>query len=220
MGPSETTFMIPPRAFLRMCRRRMRQRKMVDSSGMAMNGAQLLLRSLIFRRLLRREVLAPDEKHVGLLVPPSIGGALANAALSIDGRVLFKAKVTASETYNTAELERLRPPRLHPVLTPRPGDRRVPDLQMRGEQPRGPVRHTVLLRRWPEHRLRGRHGESVLPEAQRVRLDGQSLPGPPGGSRRSEVPLLGTTAGTAHSRASDRRECFGAPAFFLSRTDS
>lgn len=96
MGPSETTFMIPPRAFLRMCRRRMRQRKMVDSSGMAMNGAQLLLRSLIFRRLLRREVLAPDEKHVGLLVPPSIGGALANAALSIDGRVAVNLNYTVS----------------------------------------------------------------------------------------------------------------------------
>ncbi len=54
------------------------------------------MRSLILRRLLRREVLARDEKHVGLLLPPSVGGVLANAALSIDGRVAVNLNYTVS----------------------------------------------------------------------------------------------------------------------------
>ena len=42
--------------------------------------------------------------------------------LSIDGRILFKAKVTASETYNTALEKHLRT-RLGLVFAERAGDR-------------------------------------------------------------------------------------------------
>ena len=42
---------------------------------------------MVMRRLLLRHVLAPDEKYVGILLPPSLGGVIANAALSMSGRV-------------------------------------------------------------------------------------------------------------------------------------
>jgi acyl-[acyl-carrier-protein]-phospholipid O-acyltransferase/long-chain-fatty-acid--[acyl-carrier-protein] ligase len=79
-----------------MCRRNLRRRKLADSTGTVLDGADLLLRTLILRRLLRRHVLAADEKHVGLLLPPSVPAALANAALSIDGRVPINLNYTVT----------------------------------------------------------------------------------------------------------------------------
>ncbi len=47
-------------------------------------------------RLLTREVLAPDEKYVGLLLPPSVGGGLANAALPLAQRIPVNLNYTMS----------------------------------------------------------------------------------------------------------------------------
>ncbi len=85
------------RAFVRNCRRSMRRPKVADTSGAPeMTGGSLLMRALIFKRLLEREVLAPDEKFVGLLLPPSIGGVLANVALPMAHRVAVNLNYTAS----------------------------------------------------------------------------------------------------------------------------
>ena len=78
--------MVLPRKFLRTCRANMRRMKIADTSGAELTGASLLMRALIVRRLLRREVLTEDEKHVGLLMPPSVGTVVSNAALAIDRR--------------------------------------------------------------------------------------------------------------------------------------
>ena len=93
--------LILPRRFLRMCRRKMRGPKVADSTGVELTGAGLLTRTLIFRRLLRREILLPDERNVGVLVPPSVGGLIINAALSIDSRVAVNLNYTmTSEVLN------------------------------------------------------------------------------------------------------------------------
>lgn len=76
-----------PSRFVRMCKRRSRQPKLSDSPNEHTTGGDCLLRSLILRRILRREVLRPDERHVGVLLPPSVPGVLANMALALDGRV-------------------------------------------------------------------------------------------------------------------------------------
>ncbi|MEN6406016.1 MAG: AMP-binding protein [Thermoguttaceae bacterium] len=85
-----------PRQFLRMCRRQMRTPKVADSTGVELTGAGLLTRALLVRRLLRREVLADDESIVGLLLPPTVGGVVLNAALSIDCRVVVNLNYTLS----------------------------------------------------------------------------------------------------------------------------
>ncbi len=72
---------------IRMCKRRLRSRKIADSNGNEASGGNILLRSLILRRLLRREVLAENEERIGVLLPPSVGGVLANLALAFDRRV-------------------------------------------------------------------------------------------------------------------------------------
>lgn len=88
--------LVLPRAFLRMCRRLGRHPKLADSLGTELTARETLLRTCILRRLLRRHVLAADERFVGLLLPPSVGGVLANAALAVDGRVAVNLNYTTS----------------------------------------------------------------------------------------------------------------------------
>jgi len=79
--------MIPARRFLRNCHRSMRRLKAADSTGTRLTSAGMLTRSLVLRRLLVREILAKDEQRVGLLIPPTVAGALANAAVALTRRV-------------------------------------------------------------------------------------------------------------------------------------
>jgi acyl-[acyl-carrier-protein]-phospholipid O-acyltransferase/long-chain-fatty-acid--[acyl-carrier-protein] ligase len=72
----------------------MRQPKLADSSGAELDGSGLLARSLVFRRVLRREVLGEDERMVGVLLPPSVAAVVANAALTIDCRVTVNLNYT------------------------------------------------------------------------------------------------------------------------------
>ena len=90
--------LIPARAFLRMCRRCAGRLKLVDSLGTKLTGRQLLLRTLVLERLLAREVLAPreEEPFVGVLIPPSVGGAVVNAALALQRRVAVNLNFTLS----------------------------------------------------------------------------------------------------------------------------
>ncbi|QDU27308.1 Bifunctional protein Aas [Anatilimnocola aggregata] len=89
--------MLPlPRLFIRRCKERLKQSKVADSMGADMTGADTLLRALILRRLLRRHVIKPDEKCVGVLLPPSVPGFLANMALALDKRVSVNLNYTVS----------------------------------------------------------------------------------------------------------------------------
>jgi acyl-[acyl-carrier-protein]-phospholipid O-acyltransferase/long-chain-fatty-acid--[acyl-carrier-protein] ligase len=92
----ETRKWILPRLMLRACRRSMFRMKVADSTGMQLTGGSLLMRMLIFRRILLREVLSADERYVGLLLPPSVAGVLANTALPLCGRVSVNLNYTVS----------------------------------------------------------------------------------------------------------------------------
>ena len=78
---------LPQSTLLSNCRLKGRKLLMADSLGIKMSGYSFLIRALIARRLLKREVLDRREKNVGLLVPMSVGGCVVNAALSLDRRV-------------------------------------------------------------------------------------------------------------------------------------
>ena len=64
--------------------------------GVELTGGNLLLRTWVLRRLLRREVLAPDEQYVGILLPPSVPAVVVNAALAIDRRIAVNLNYTVS----------------------------------------------------------------------------------------------------------------------------
>ena len=86
-----------PVAFLKMCRQVGRRSKLADLSS-EITGRELLIRTLILRRLLLREVLADDERYVGLLLPPSVGGAVVNAAVPLCRRVPVNLNYTLSSS--------------------------------------------------------------------------------------------------------------------------
>ena len=96
MKNREPQRVVPPRVFLRVCRARMRRLKVADSTHVELTGVGLLTRTLILRRLLARRVLAADEARVGVLLPPSVGGVVVNAALALDRRVAVNLNYTVS----------------------------------------------------------------------------------------------------------------------------
>jgi acyl-[acyl-carrier-protein]-phospholipid O-acyltransferase / long-chain-fatty-acid--[acyl-carrier-protein] ligase len=82
-------------SFIRQCQARRRRFKIADSTGAKLTGGETLLRALILRRLLRRQ-LGSDERYVGLLLPPSAPGFLANMALALDRRISANLNYTVS----------------------------------------------------------------------------------------------------------------------------
>ena len=83
-------------SMIRSCKRRKFRSKLADSSGEDNTGGQALMRALILRRLLRRHVLDQDEKHIGILLPPSNGGVICNMAIVLDRRVPVNLNYTVS----------------------------------------------------------------------------------------------------------------------------
>ncbi|MFV1967716.1 MAG: MFS transporter [Pirellulaceae bacterium] len=90
----KTTQMVP--SFIRTCRRRRWSTKVADSTGAALTGVQLLTRTLVVRRILRRHVLDDDEAHVGILLPPIAGSTVVNMALAADRRIAVNLNYTVS----------------------------------------------------------------------------------------------------------------------------
>jgi acyl-[acyl-carrier-protein]-phospholipid O-acyltransferase / long-chain-fatty-acid--[acyl-carrier-protein] ligase len=79
---------------IRICRKRLRATKLADTTGAPLTGGETLTRALVLRRLLRRSVLAPDEKHVAVLLPPSAAAVVVNLALTLDSRVVVNLNYT------------------------------------------------------------------------------------------------------------------------------
>ncbi|MFN8590971.1 MAG: AMP-binding protein [Thermomicrobiales bacterium] len=76
-------------------RRRGREVVLADSTGASLTGRDALLRSLVLARLLRR-VLAKDGRNVGVLLPPTVAGAVTNLALALDRRVAVNLNYSLS----------------------------------------------------------------------------------------------------------------------------
>ncbi len=88
---------LAPVAFVARCRRQLFSHKIADSTGRQLTGGQTLAGSIALARLLQRALLQPrdQEPYVGVLVPPSVGATLANAALTLLQRVPVNLNYTA-----------------------------------------------------------------------------------------------------------------------------
>lgn len=117
-----------PRAFVQNCRRNLFRELVVDSMGMRLTGGTMLLRTLILRRLLNRCALEPreSEPRVGLLIPSSAVGLLANAALMLDRRELVNLNFTLSDDILNACITKAK---LKHVLTSRKVLEKFPHLK-------------------------------------------------------------------------------------------
>lgn len=89
--------MIPAVRFIRQSRLAWGRTKVADSAGTSLTGGRLLTASLAFRNLLVHRVLERDEQMVGLLLPPSAGGAIANLALALAGKVSVNLNYTLTD---------------------------------------------------------------------------------------------------------------------------
>ncbi len=88
MDINSQTEVVPVRRAIRLWKTTLaKELVMADSTGTQLTGEAALIRAIILRRLFRSRVLSPAEINVGLLIPPSVPGALANFALTMDGRV-------------------------------------------------------------------------------------------------------------------------------------
>lgn len=70
--------------------------KIADTSGAKLTGPELLIRTLALRRYLLREVLAADETHVGVFLPPGVAAVATNFALAFSNRVSVNLNYTVS----------------------------------------------------------------------------------------------------------------------------
>src|SRR5512141_682498 len=87
---------------------------MADSTGRELTFGRALVAGLLLARALRRH--ARDGEAVGLLLPASVGGALANIAASIAGCIPVNLNFTAGREAMAAATERCR---IATVLTSR-----------------------------------------------------------------------------------------------------
>ena len=89
--------MIPARRLIRQCRLAWNRTKVADSAGTQLTGGRLLIGSLAFHALLTKRILKPKIEHVGLLLPPSVGGVLANTSLALAGKITVNLNYTLTE---------------------------------------------------------------------------------------------------------------------------
>lgn len=93
------------RQMLRACRSAGSRLKVADSLGTRLTGRDLLLAMLVVKRVLDR-ILAADEQRVGVMLPPTVGGAVVNAALALSGRVAVNLNYTSSQSILDVCIER------------------------------------------------------------------------------------------------------------------
>jgi acyl-[acyl-carrier-protein]-phospholipid O-acyltransferase/long-chain-fatty-acid--[acyl-carrier-protein] ligase len=76
---------------------------MADSTGRELTFGEALVGSLLLSRAIRRQV---PERSIGLLLPGSVGGAIANIAVSIAGKVPVNLNFTAGREAMAAAVAR------------------------------------------------------------------------------------------------------------------
>src|SRR4029450_13060134 len=75
-----------------------------DSTGRELTFGRTLVASLLLARAIRRT--APNDANIGLLLPASVGGALANIGVILAGKVVVNLNFTAGRDAMDTAIER------------------------------------------------------------------------------------------------------------------
>ena len=119
----------PIRQVLRACRKGMKEIKFADSTGAELTGGKTFMTILILRKVLRR-ILGRDEQNVGLLMPTSVYGTLANLTLALDCRTAVNLNYTFhSDTINYC----IKQTGIKHIITSRKVLERFPNLKIDAE---------------------------------------------------------------------------------------
>ncbi len=100
--------------FIRTAKRRWFGSCMTDSTGQTLTYGKTLIASLLLARWLRHQ--RPDDSMIGLMLPASVAGALANLAVSLAGKVSVNLNFTVGRQALTAALEQCK---IRTILTSR-----------------------------------------------------------------------------------------------------
>jgi acyl-[acyl-carrier-protein]-phospholipid O-acyltransferase/long-chain-fatty-acid--[acyl-carrier-protein] ligase len=101
-------------AFMKMARRRWRRPAMADSTGQRLTYGRALVGSLVLAKQIAART--PGQDTVGLLLPSSVGGALANIATLMAGRIPVNLNFTAGQEAMDAAIDQAR---IRTILTSR-----------------------------------------------------------------------------------------------------
>ena len=117
--------LIPIRQVLRSCRANLKERKFADSTGVELTSGRTFMAILILRKVLRR-ILGKNEQNVGVLMPTSAYGVLANLTLALDCRTTVNLNYTFHlDTINYC----VKQAEIKHVITSRRILERLPELQ-------------------------------------------------------------------------------------------
>ncbi len=93
-----------PELYLDTARRNWSRFAMADSSGRKVSFGEALTGSLLFRRQIVKR--CGNEQMIGVMLPPSVPGALLNYGISLAGRVPVNLNYTASKQAMEVAVER------------------------------------------------------------------------------------------------------------------
>jgi acyl-[acyl-carrier-protein]-phospholipid O-acyltransferase/long-chain-fatty-acid--[acyl-carrier-protein] ligase len=108
LGSEAATHAIGPKdrldlRFIRSARKNWRRFAMADSTGRELTYGRALLGSLVVSNWVRAQ--RPDQKMIGVLLPPSVGGALANIGVVLSGRAPVNLNFTAGHESMKSAIE-------------------------------------------------------------------------------------------------------------------
>ncbi|MDR0391588.1 MAG: AMP-binding protein [Planctomycetaceae bacterium] len=121
--------LIPIRQFLRFCKKCSNIVKFADSTGASLTGNNTMLRTLILRRLFHR-TLGKNEKNVGVLMPTSVYGVLANLGLNLDRRTTVNLNYTFKPEIINACIQKAE---IKHVITSKKMLERFPNIKLDAE---------------------------------------------------------------------------------------
>lgn len=93
-----------PRQFVRTAKHQWRSFAMADATTKPMTFGRVLVGAMLLARWIRRG--RPNESNIGLLLPASVGGALANLGLSLAGKIPVNLNFTAGRESVTTAIDR------------------------------------------------------------------------------------------------------------------
>jgi len=114
------------RLFIRIARKSASRRAISDSSGKVMDYKTTLIAALGLRRVLRR-LVPPIENEVGVILPPSVGGALVNISLAIASKISVNLNYSGSPEAVQSAIDAVP---LKTIISSRAVLEKLPDLPL------------------------------------------------------------------------------------------
>ena len=114
------------RCFARCARKNWKHQALADSSGKKLSYGKTLIASLLLRGKFK-QLLLGDPEEIGLLLPPSVGGAIVNLALTLEGRIAVNLNYTSSASSLSSAMDQAG---IQTVITSRRFLEKMPDTPL------------------------------------------------------------------------------------------